>query len=92
MKTYCNSQAGTQIEPRLWNARESVWVISPWLGKDYAKRLALMSQKGIEIRIITSYDDFNIDSLEILKACENPNLRFLVLDTAAADASTKSSN
>ncbi len=84
MKTYCNSQAGTQIEPRLWNARESVWVISPWLGRDYAKRLALMSQKGIEIRVITSYDDFNIDSLEILKSCENPNLRFLVLDKEKA--------
>jgi len=80
MRTYCDSNAGSQIEPVLWNARESVWIISPWLGKDYAKRLAFMSQKGIEVRIITSFVDFNIDSLEILKASENPNLRLLVLD------------
>ncbi|VVB86995.1 Cardiolipin synthase [uncultured archaeon] len=80
MKTYCDSNAGSQIEPVLWNARESVWIISPWLGKDYAKRLASLSQKGIEVRIITSNVDFNIDSLEILKASENTNLRLMVLD------------
>lgn len=80
MKTYCDSNAGSQIEPVLWNARESVWIISPWLGKDYAKRLASLSQKGIEVRIITSYNDFNIDSLDILKASENTNLRLMVLD------------
>jgi hypothetical protein len=80
MKTYCDYNAGSQIEPVLWNARESVWIISPWLGKDYAKRLASLSQKGIEIRIITSNVDFNIDSLEIFKASENTNLRLMVLD------------
>ncbi|MCZ7384700.1 MAG: phospholipase D-like domain-containing protein [Candidatus Methanoperedens sp.] len=80
MKTYCDSNAGSQIEPVLWNAKESVWIISPWLGKDYAKRLASLSQKGIEVRIITSLNDFNIDSLEILKASENTNLRLMVLD------------
>ncbi len=80
MKTYCDSNAGSQIEPVLWNARESVWIISPWIGKDYAKRLASLSQKGIEVRIITSNVDFNIDSFEILKASENTNLRLMVLD------------
>ncbi len=80
MKTYCDSNAGSQIEPVLWNARESVWIISPWIGKDYAKRLASLSQKGIEVRIITSNVDFNIDSFEILKASENPNLRLIVLN------------
>lgn len=80
MKTYCNSNAGSQIEPVLWNARESVWIISPWLGKDYAKQLASLSQKGIEVRIITSYVDFNVESIEILKASENTNLRLMVLD------------
>lgn len=84
MKTYCDSNAGSQIEPLLWNARESVWIISPWLGKDYAKRLASLSQKGIEVRIITSFNDFNIDSIEILKASENPNLRLMVLDKEKA--------
>lgn len=80
MKTYCDFNAGSQIEPVLWTARESVWIVSPWVGKDYAKRLASLSQKGIEVRIITSNVDFNIDSLEILKASENTNLRLMVLD------------
>jgi hypothetical protein len=84
MKTYCASNAGSQIEPVLWNARESVWIISPWLGKDYAERLAFLSQKGIEVRIITSYVDSNIESIEILKAAQNTNLRLLVLDKEKA--------
>lgn len=84
MKTYCDSNAGSQIEPVLWNARESVWIISPWLGKDYAEGLASLSQKGIEVRIITSYVDFNIESIEILKAAKNTNLRLLVLDKEKA--------
>ena len=80
MKTYADSNAGSQIEPILWDARDSVWIISPWIGKEYAKRLESLSQKGIEVRIITSFNDFNIDSLEILKASENTNLRLMVLD------------
>ena len=80
MKTYCDSKAGSQIEPVLWNARESVWIISPWLGKEYAERLASLSQKGVEVRIITSYADFNIESIEILKSANNRNLKLLVLD------------
>ena len=85
MKTYCDSNAGSQIAPVLWNARESVWIVSPWLGKDYAKRLVTLSQKEIEVRIITSNEDFNKDSIEILKAGENKNLLFLVLDKNRLD-------
>jgi hypothetical protein len=84
MKTYCDSNAGSQIEPVLWNARESVWIISPWLGKNYAERLASLSQKGIEVRIITSHVDFNLESIEILKASENTNLKLLILDKEKA--------
>jgi len=59
METYTGSDAGSQIEPVLWNARESVWIISPWVGENYAKRLVLLSQKGIEVRLVTSNVDYN---------------------------------
>jgi len=80
LRTYSGSSAGSEIMPILKNARESAWIISPWLGKEYAKELAALSQRGIEVRIITSNVDYNIESLEILKASENPNLILLVLD------------
>jgi len=67
MKTYLASNAGSQIESVLWNARKSIWIISPWLGKGNAERLASLSQKGIEVRIITSNHDLNVESIEILK-------------------------
>lgn len=80
MKTYSGSNAGSIIEPVLWNAREAIWIASPWLGKDYAQRLALLSQKGIEVRVLTSNVDYNCESLEVFKTSENPNLIPLVLD------------
>jgi HKD family nuclease len=80
MKTYSGPNAGSTLEPLLWNARKVIWLISPWLGKDYAKQLASLSQQGIEVRIITSNVNYNGDSLEILKSNENPNLILLVVD------------
>ena len=79
IKTYSGSNAGSKIRPLLDNAKDSVWIVSPWLGKEYAELLARLSQKGIEVRIITSKVDYNINSVEILKAFENPNLTYLIL-------------
>lgn len=67
MKTYSGINAGSQIRPLIDNAQESVWIVSPWLGKEYASFLASMSQRGLEVRIITSKVDFNLESIEILK-------------------------
>ncbi len=80
MKTYSGSNAGSEIEKFLWSARESVWIISPWIGRNYAERLASLSQDGVEVRIVTSNVDYNKESLEVFKASENPNLMLLVLD------------
>jgi hypothetical protein len=80
MKTYSGHNAGSSIEPILWNARKAVWIISPWVGKDYAKQLVSLSQKGIEVRVVTSNVDYNSESLAVFKASDNPKLILLVLD------------
>ena len=80
MKTCSGSNAGSQISPLLKNARESVWVTTPWLGKEHAKLIASLSLKGLEVLIITSNVDYNLESLQILNASENPDLILLVLD------------
>jgi hypothetical protein len=85
MKTYSGSNAGSYIKPLLENAKESIWIISPWLGKEYARLLVSLSQRGVEVRIITSKVDYNLESLGIFTACENPNLYFLVLDRERPD-------
>jgi hypothetical protein len=89
MKSYQGSNAGSQIEKPLWNAGKSVWIISPWIGANYARRLASMSQKGIEVRIVTSNDDLNMESVEILTASSNPNLMCLVLNKEKAFVHSK---
>jgi len=80
MKTYCGSTAGSLLEPMLWNAQESIWVISPWIGKYYAEKLVSFVEKGVEVRIITSNVDYNKESLAIFKAYDNQRLFLLVLD------------
>lgn len=42
--------------------------------------LAALSKRGIEIRLITSRVDYNIKALDVLRACENQNLTYLILD------------
>ncbi len=80
LRTYCGANAGSQIERVLWNAEKSAWVISPWIGKDYARRLVSLSENGVEVRIITTNVDFNAESTKILRTARNTNLRFLVMD------------
>lgn len=80
MKTYSGPNAGCKIKPIIDNAKESLWIVSPWIGKDYAKTLTDLSNKGVDVRLITSKEDHNTESIEILSACKNRNLSFLVLD------------
>ena len=80
MKAYLDAGAGSKITPLLWNAKKSAWIISPWIGKDYAEKLAFLSQSGVDVRIITSNDPFNMDSIAILETAKNAHLNFLVLD------------
>ena len=80
MKTYCGSTAGSLLEPMLWDAQESIWVISPWIGKYYAEKLVSFVEKGVEVRIITSNVDYNRESHAIFKAYDNQRLFLLVLD------------
>jgi hypothetical protein len=53
-------------------------------GEKLCKATCLLSQKGIEVRLVTSNVDYNGESLEVLKVSENPNLMLLVLDQEKA--------
>ena len=79
MKTYCGSTAGSLLEPMLWSAQQSIWLISPWISPYYAERLLSFVQKGAE-ETITSNDQYNLKTVEILKAYENQGLFLLVID------------
>lgn len=80
MKTYCGSTAGSLLEPMLWDAQQSIWIISPWISPYYAEKLISFVQKGIEVRIVTSNDQYNLKTVEILRAYENHRLFLLVID------------
>jgi HKD family nuclease len=84
MKTFSDKNAGSVLLPLFEKATESVWIVSPWLSKQYAELLAQLSKRGLEVRLITSKVDTNLNALEVLRASENPNLHYLILETDKA--------
>ena len=84
MKTVFGDNTGLTLEPILWNARKSVWIISPYISRNYSEQLVSLSQRGIEVRIITSNEHMNKESIEVLKDSENQNLILLILDKQKA--------
>lgn len=51
---------------RIFYAKKSVWVCSPWISKLYAQKLYDLSRKGVEVRIITSDDEYNAETYSYL--------------------------
>jgi len=72
MKTHVGRGAGAFIEPKLFTAERTAWVCSPWLSPPFAQRLTSMAKKGVEVRVITSDDSINHDSLKILRDAAKP--------------------
>lgn len=60
-----NEFAWKYVEP-IFHAKKSAWVCSPWISKLYAEKLYDLSRKGVEVRIITSDDEYNADTYSYL--------------------------
>jgi HKD family nuclease len=60
-----NELAWRYVEP-IFYAKNSAWVCSPWISKLYAEKLYDLSRKGVEVRIITSDDEYNADTFSYL--------------------------
>jgi HKD family nuclease len=60
-----NEFAWKYVEP-IFNAKKMAWVCSPWISKSYAEKLYDLSRKGVEVRIITSDDEYNADTFSYL--------------------------
>lgn len=74
MKTHVGKGAGDHIEMQLFQAKKYVRVCSPFIAPSYAKRLLLLLNKGVEVRIITS-DSENKDgntTRDLLKEAVKP--------------------
>jgi hypothetical protein len=53
-----NEFAEKYFEP-IFNAKKRVWVCSPWISRFYVERLYDLSRKNVEVRIVTSDDEYN---------------------------------
>lgn len=79
VRSFSGTGAGIHIQPKLWTAKECVYVCSPWISADYAAKLGLMANKGTEVRVITSDDDLNADALGAFREAVSNNLKLLVI-------------
>ncbi|MCW4000067.1 MAG: phospholipase D-like domain-containing protein [Candidatus Bathyarchaeota archaeon] len=86
MKTFSGTNAGSVLLPLFEKAQDSVWVVSPWLSKQYAEFLVQLSRRGLEVRLITSKVDTNLQALDVLRTAQNPNLHFLILENDKASS------
>ena len=55
---------GAFIEPMILDARQSLYICSPWISLKYAQLLTKRAEEGIEVRIITSNDRINEDTID----------------------------
>jgi HKD family nuclease len=53
------------MEP-IFSAKKRAWVCSPWISKFYAEKLFNLSKQGVEVRIVTSDDEYNADTYSYL--------------------------
>ena len=60
-----NEFAEKYFEP-IFNAKKMVWVCSPWISKLYAERLYDLSRKNVEVRIVTSDNEYNAATYSFL--------------------------
>jgi hypothetical protein len=82
--TKTSHELGKYIEPILFNAKNSLDILCPFISPTYAKKLVELANKGVKVRIITwmpkkedKEHSFQRESLKILK--ENMKLENLLV-------------
>jgi len=87
MRTISGTDSGTYLMPKIESARTRIWVCSPWIGEEYAKKLVQLNNGNVEVRIITSNVDYNLPILSIFKSITNRNFYYTILEQNPDDKS-----
>jgi phosphatidylserine/phosphatidylglycerophosphate/cardiolipin synthase-like enzyme len=80
VETFVGRGAGAFIENKLFQASQYILICSPWISQHYASKLCEIAKKGVQIKIITSSDQANlehVEALKTLKAALTPQKDFL---------------
>jgi len=75
MKTHVGPGVGSEVE-RIFRAKKSVRVCSPWITPELCRRLAGLVDSGVEVWIMTSNDAGNAGSLQVLLNAGTPKRSF----------------
>ncbi len=59
MKVYIGEGVAKLIEERLRGAKKEVLVVSPWIGKRFLRILDELRRKGVDVRVVTGWDERN---------------------------------
>jgi len=78
MQTALSPKSGIDLEQKLWSAKYSVSINSLLISSSYAEHLVEIARVGVEVRVITSNDGRNFESINILKKASGQNLTLLV--------------
>ena len=64
---YMGKNSGKYIEKQFFDAKQSAYVCSPWISKQFVEKMVLMASKGIDIKIITQDVRYNTDTTDLIR-------------------------
>lgn len=67
VQLYAGNDCGIVFLEKLFKAKQSLRICSPWISKEYLEKLIVLSRNNKAIFIITSKDNLNSDSANMLK-------------------------
>ena len=65
--SYMGKKSGKYIEKQFFSAKKFAHVCSPWISKDYVKKMVVMASHGINIKIITQDVQYNTETTDLIR-------------------------
>ncbi len=67
VRTYSGRDCGKIIEPLIRGAKRRLWIVSPYISREYAEILVEKARQGVDVRVVTCDIDENADAIEVLR-------------------------
>ncbi len=66
-RVYSGRDCGKFIEPLIRNARRRLWIVSPYISREYAELLVEKAHQGVDVRVVTCDVDESRDAIRVLR-------------------------
>ncbi|NPA96392.1 MAG: hypothetical protein GXO32_02170 [Crenarchaeota archaeon] len=82
-RVYSGRDCGRFIEPLIRNARRRLWIVSPYISREYAEILVEKARQGVDVRVVTCDVEESRDAIRVLRLGMGKLLALLGVATLA---------